>query len=420
MSGRYRRSGYRRSYNTGRLGYKRSRNFGRSSALVKRARGNMKAANNQTDSADVTINLIHSCYSGVGAAVDDRTITSTRGKVVPMGVQAVNIYEMLRRSSFYKSYANMYDQFRVTSVKVKITPTQWSTFDQAYSTVNNPDNVKQTRSLANTTTPTIVKYIYNPVWQTEDPNNVAMAEDENDVEVIWINKPPANAQYTAEKPLYLAVYNDGTVVEGGSNHYETQSGGTATTQATLANAQGIYPEEINTSTNYAKLIYKVKAPSSTTYTQTDEPVFTGQLNPNEPDSIYNGSYAGYINPQSITIVTAWDRSGLDNNQVLDISGWTVTRPDVRSWVKLDEFPFDNNGAYIVTIGDDITSYSSAQTKQLISGSVFNCIRYLYPSSQQENSVFYSTSNLVPVYDDKYFNYFIKPYIEAPNDSTKLL
>ena len=47
-----------------------------------------------------------------------------------------------------------------------------------------------------------------------------------------------------------------------------------------------------------------------------------------------------------------------------------------------------------TIGDKITTYSSAKSTQLVAGANFNCVRYLYPSSQQEKSLYFSTSELV--------------------------
>lgn len=52
----------------------------------------------------------------------------------------------------------MYNQFRITSIKVKITPTQCSTFNQAGSTINAEDNVKELYNNAILTLDIIYKY----------------------------------------------------------------------------------------------------------------------------------------------------------------------------------------------------------------------------------------------------------------------
>ncbi|OUM61265.1 hypothetical protein PIROE2DRAFT_12758 [Piromyces sp. E2] len=54
-----------------------------------------------------------------------------------------------------------------------------------------------------------------------------------------------------------------------------------------------------------------------------------------------------------------------------------------------------------------------------SSSAFNCIRYLYPSSTQEKSVFYSTYSLVPVYGNDYYDYYYKTNLQSPADPSKL-
>ena len=95
-----------------------------------------------------------------------------------------------------------------------------------------------------------------------------------------------------------------------------------------------------------------------------------------PTSGYSTPTNEYIYPQSLTVVTAWDRTGLDNAQILE---YEEGDPAVHYRA--------------VCIGDDITTYSSAKSTQLIAGSNFNCTRYLYPSSQQEKSFYLSTSSL---------------------------
>jgi hypothetical protein len=225
-------SGFRRRYGGSR--------YGRSSGIVRRARGNQRAANQQADASDVVINLMTSVKSGV-------TEYEIGGKIHKPGVSATNIYALLEKSDFYKSYANMYDQFRVTSIKVKVTPTSWQVFNQFNLT--------------------------------------------------------------------------------GSSKYNGTNG-------------AITPEGVQ------------------------------NLDENIPEFVY---------PQALTVITAWDRSGLDLSQ---INTYTAIGTDTNShkWTETN-------------IGNDITTYSSAKTQQLIAGATFNCIRYLYPSSQQEKSCYYSTGDL---------------------------
>lgn len=227
-------SGFRRRYGNNR--------FGRSTGIVRRARGNQRAANQQADASDVVINLMTSVKAGV-------TAYKIGDDVFRPGVSATNIYSLLEKSDFYSSYANMYDQFRITSIKVKVTPTSWQVYNQ-----------------------------YSITGYTK----------------------PGSAQ--------------GTTV----------------------------PDEV---------------------VDIDD-------NPE------------YVYPQALTVITAWDRSGLDVSQIhtytaeKDEGGGAVS-------VKWTE----------TNIGNDITTYSSAKTQQLIAGATFNCIRYLYPSSQQEKSCYYSTGDL---------------------------
>lgn len=240
MSGRFRsRRGYRRFG-----GFRRSR-YSRSSGLRRRARGNMRAANQQSDTSDVVINLMTKVKSGVTGAAD-----------TPYGTSASNIFQLLRKSEFFSSYSNMYDQFRITSIKVKVTPVSWKTYDQ-------------------------------------------------------FNIPTAVAAPAG--------------------------------QETTGTAVPALPED-------------------------------GRASPPE-----------YLYPQALTVVTAWDRTGLDTTQYL----------------------FDDNQE-IITIGDAITTYSSAKSQQLVAGATFNCVRYLYPSSQQEKSLYFSTNDLADQYNiDANDAYYVK-------------
>ena len=231
MSGRFRRRGF-----SSRMRYSRSRYSGRRfNSSARRARGNIRAANQQTDTSNVNINLMKKIKTGVTGYKEGN---GDNEKIYDIGTAAVNIFDLLKKSEFYQSYSNMYDQFRVNRIQVKLTPVTWRTHDQ----YDLPEN-----------------------------------EDDDD------------------------------------------------------------------------------------YMNGDE----GSLNPKK-----------YIVPQALTIVTAWDRTGLDKPQLISKDG----------------------GITMINIGDKITTYSSAKSTQLIAGANFNCVRYLYPSSQQEKSLYFSTSDLVDQYD----------------------
>ena len=296
MSGRYRfrrRSGWRSSYGRARSSYNRGR-----SSLIRRAKGNARAANNQADSTDVIINLMTStitmtkpvCYKEVKNDTEHSFILDS---TVNLGTSAINIFDILCKSDFFNCYAPMYDQFRITSIKVKITPVSWSTYDQQINATNHEEIV-------------------------------VSANNNND-------------------PVHDAYYVNTKSLDYGSD---------------------------------------------------------------------------YQYPQALTIVTAWDRTGLSKSQFNNLTNLlqqynsAADNNTAEAAVKtlLDEFRNNINSGintedqallksfYYTGIGDRITSYSSAQTKQLISGQAFNCTRYLYPQNQQEKSLYYSTNDLKPIFE----------------------
>lgn len=90
-------------------------------------------------------------------------------------------------------------------------------------------------------------------------------------------------------------------------------------------------------------------------------------------SFEEGPSPGYTSPKSLTLVTAWDRSGLDDTQFIK-----------------DLHEYKN---YYCVIGNNIETYSSTITKHLTNGGSFNVQRYLYPSTLQEKSQFVNVSDL---------------------------
>lgn len=99
------------------------------SRTKRRAIGNLIASNAQKDSTQVNLSITTKC-----SAKD--TTTSIGGEQVTIGAFVINVWDLLRRSEFYQSYANMYDQVKIDSIKVKLTPVQW-TFNNSASAGSN-------------------------------------------------------------------------------------------------------------------------------------------------------------------------------------------------------------------------------------------------------------------------------------------
>lgn len=102
----------------------------------RRALNNFKAAKNQSDSTNIVLNVPAkiSCsfyHNNIPVdGVENQNITFNSG------VYALNIWDLLRRSTFYQSYASMYDQVKITGVKVKLTPVSWTFNTQAANAQN--------------------------------------------------------------------------------------------------------------------------------------------------------------------------------------------------------------------------------------------------------------------------------------------
>ena len=102
------RNYYRRKY---RRYYRRK--YG--SSYGKRSYGQMKAAKQQADQASQVINIPTSL-----------TCKAVKAGNQERGTFALNIYDLLRKSEFYQSYANMYDEFKIDNIKVKLIPTKYN------------------------------------------------------------------------------------------------------------------------------------------------------------------------------------------------------------------------------------------------------------------------------------------------------
>jgi hypothetical protein len=122
------RSGY------GNYRYKRYRSYyNYYNKQQRKAIGNYKASLQQKDSTEVNLNIAHKCSTGyISRSIPNVNYDEADPSKGPQnfnffsGVYAVNIWDLLRKSEFYQSYANMYDQVKITRIQVKCTPVQWT------------------------------------------------------------------------------------------------------------------------------------------------------------------------------------------------------------------------------------------------------------------------------------------------------
>ena len=115
-----------RWYRSGRY-YGRNRSYGRRNYYYKRSSirskswGNMKAAKQQADQSTFTINI----PSTLDAANYPTANPLDPNTTINYGVYPLSIFEQLRKSEFYQSYASMYDEFKIDRIKVKLLPTEF-------------------------------------------------------------------------------------------------------------------------------------------------------------------------------------------------------------------------------------------------------------------------------------------------------
>lgn len=84
-----------------------------------RGYGQMKAAKQQADQASFVMNI--------PTQISCKCVKGTVGnRQVELGTYPMNIYDLLRKSEFYQSYANMYDEFKIDNIKVKLIPVKYN------------------------------------------------------------------------------------------------------------------------------------------------------------------------------------------------------------------------------------------------------------------------------------------------------
>lgn len=109
---------------------------------------------------------------------------------------------------------------------------------------------------------------------------------------------------------------------------------------------------------------------------------------------------------NLIIVTAWDRSGLNEDQVkfnIDVNSYEWNHPQLPIRILVDNNqPYKTYGntksrKLWTTIGKKILSYSSAMTKHLGPGNAYEIVRQLYPQNLIEKEQFLSCKSLSPQY-----------------------
>jgi hypothetical protein len=102
--------------------YSKKRKFGGgSSSYSKRSTGQFKAAKQQTDQASFAVNIPTQI-----TARAFKVSETANGESQVRGTYPLNIYDLLRKSEFYQSYANMYDEFKIDNIKVKLIPVKFN------------------------------------------------------------------------------------------------------------------------------------------------------------------------------------------------------------------------------------------------------------------------------------------------------
>lgn len=120
-----------------------------------------------------------------------------------------------------------------------------------------------------------------------------------------------------------------------------------------------------------------------------------------PQSVNNTGNVndGFVYPKSLTVVTAWDRSGLGPNQVqFNMSRRNVTSPDYPINENLQKDILDNEKFFYCTVGNNVSTYSSALSRHLGPGNSLKISRYLYPENLNEKSQYVSVDLLKPQYN----------------------
>lgn len=96
----------------------RRRAYTSGSRSKRRVIGNYRAALQQRDATQVNLSI----PTNITVSYKDVILDGNEATSIKAGTFALNIWDLLRKSEFYQSYANMYDQVKIDRVKIKLTP----------------------------------------------------------------------------------------------------------------------------------------------------------------------------------------------------------------------------------------------------------------------------------------------------------
>ena len=116
-----------RGYSRASRAYRRT--FRNGSSAIRRAAGNYRAALQQRDSTQINLSvptqITASCHIAPFTVYNYFNGPTEADAAIDLqfsGVYALNIWDLIRRSSFYQSYASMYDQVKIDRIRLKLTP----------------------------------------------------------------------------------------------------------------------------------------------------------------------------------------------------------------------------------------------------------------------------------------------------------
>ena len=118
--------------------------------------------------------------------------------------------------------------------------------------------------------------------------------------------------------------------------------------------------------------------------------------------------------RNLTVYTAWDRSGLNETQYEIVPGrdyrtannlpgfqdknvWVIGSGSGTTYEDANQNQITDYGGLYVTVGKDITSYSSAESRVVNINSNTSIVRWLNPKTIQEKGQWLSTASLKPWY-----------------------
>lgn len=110
------------------------------SSMRRRAYGNQRAADQQRDSMQVTIN--QNISFDCGQNMYDYGGSLNTDEFADTGCAAINIYDVLRKSDYFIQFSEMYDQIKIENIRAKIIATNWATSKEESSTEKINEIVK--------------------------------------------------------------------------------------------------------------------------------------------------------------------------------------------------------------------------------------------------------------------------------------